>query len=263
MAVDTTSLVVVMFSFVGAAVGAVLGAFFREWLQNRRLRTKQRQTRWLPLREAAYELEDRWNRLSERYARADDTSKSIEEDFCELYKVTSRTAIEHLETDDLQDLLDSSRNDPRAVQRVRRRMSHQLNYAASSMYITARYLAYSERALREIKEGRLVLGEADAKTVRVALSRVRAEMQGRSTEHPGAGVITEQQESIGESVWGSGDRVMSYYEFRKELLEPVGWEQFTGLFRFFVHFHKKLKTEVATTIDAVHDLQVVLERITR
>jgi hypothetical protein len=70
-----------------------------------------------------------------------------------------------------------------------------------------------------------------------------------------AGVFGEQQESIAEMVWGSADRVITNFEFRKRLLDSPGWEQFTNLFRFFVDFDRKLDYEVKQTISALHELE--------
>lgn len=60
---------------------------------------------------------------------------------------------------------------------------------------------------------------------------------------------------------GSENRVITYFEFRQRLLMATGWEQFTGLFRFFVHFHQKMDTEVAQTIQALELLCRALEGV--
>jgi hypothetical protein len=41
-----------------------------------------------------------------------------------------------------------------------------------------------------------------------------------------------------------------------------GWEQLIGLFRFYVHFHKKLNNEVQDTINALRPLIVELKQLT-
>ena len=40
----------------------------------------------------------------------------------------------------------------------------------------------------------------------------------------------------------------------KRMFEP-GWEQLIGLFRFYVHFHQKLESEVNDTIEALQSLR--------
>jgi hypothetical protein len=243
--------------------GALSGPFVKDWFDRRTLRRLQRQTRRRPLLEAARGLAERWKELSERYSPDRPEESSIALDFVELYTLRDRAPIEDLEEDALHRVLDESRHDGWAVQRVRRRMSHQLNYAASSLYLTGRYLGYAEPVLRDLKDGRLLVLDSDADEMTEVISGVRREMQGTSKDHPGVSIIWEQQQSIAESMWGADDRLIGYPEFRRKLLEPVGWEQFTGLFRFFVHFHKKRYTEVARTNKAVEDLIDSVGRIRR
>jgi hypothetical protein len=274
MTPQTLDLLKLMGSFAGGATGAVSGALLKQWFDQRDVRATQRQTRWLPLLEATRELKHRFEALTARYqpyrAKQPPELPSLAYDFWELYTLDKeRKSFGSLEDPGLEAVLDASRENASAVQRVRRRMSHQLNYAASSLYMTAKYLGYAERMLRELKEHRLLLPRnwsigprkaMQCEMIRL-LSEVREQLQGVSKEHPGAGVIFEQQESIAESVWGLDNRVITSFEFRQRLLLATGWEQFTGLFRFFVHFHEKMDTEVARTIQALEALCRALERV--
>ena len=127
-------------------------------------------------------------------------------------------------------------------------MGQELNYAVSSLYITAKYLGWAEHVRRDLKADRLLLrGDARDEMLRL-LSNVRGSLQGN------AGILVEQQDSIAEMVWGPAGRVITNLEFRKRLLELPGWEQFINLFRFFVHFRYKVEHEIAKTIPALREL---------
>lgn len=146
------------------------------------------------------------------------------------------------------------------MQGVRTRI-HELNRATPSLYRTAKYLGYAQRVRRELVHGQLKISRETREEMIKLLSNVRKELNGTSEQHPGAGVIDDLQDLIGESVWGQNDSVISYYEFRERLLSATGWEQFTELFRFFVEFHKKMDTEVKKTSEALTLLQSALERV--
>ena len=128
-------------------------------------------------------------------------------------------------------------------------MCHELNYAVSSLYITAKYLGVAVYVQRNLKENMLILSNDSRNEMLVCISNVRESLQGK------AGIFGEQQESIAEMVWGPAGRVITNFEFRKRLLDSPGWEQYTNLFRFFVDFAPKLKYEVAGTISALLRLE--------
>jgi hypothetical protein len=97
------------------------------------------------------------------------------------------------------------------------------------------------------------------------IADVGAKLQGEG----GAGMFSEQQESIAEMMVDSGGKVLSHYDFRRRLLEVPGWEQFTALFLFIsednqldisklgmreknrARFVAKLDHEVDTTIEGL------------
>lgn len=159
------------------------------------------------------------------------------------------------------DLEGSDPNVPRAnantVQKVRTRMAHHLNYAASSLYLTATYLGCAERVLRALKDSSLVLADPSRIEMINLLSSVRNALQGPS----GAGIPWEEQESVAEMVWSTHDSVISYFEFRKRLLELPGWEQYMGLYRFFVTFGPKVDYEVAATAKALNKLEERVDKL--
>jgi hypothetical protein len=105
---------------------------------------------------------------------------------------------------------------------------------------------------------------------------VGAKLQGDG----GAGMFSEQQESIAEMMVDSGGKVLSHYDFRRRLLEVPGWEQFTALFLFFIsednqldiptlgeraknraRFVAKLDHEVDATIEGLARLRTRLSEI--
>jgi hypothetical protein len=263
----TLDLLKVIGSFAGGATGAVSGALLKQWFDQRALLAIQKQTRWLPLLEATREFKTRLEELIRKYpshpARNRSEMTSLACDFWELYTLDKeRKPFDELENPELDGILDTSRDKESDVQRVSRRMCHQLNYAASSLYITAKYLACAERVRTDLKEGRLRIaqGVTERKLTKL-ISDVRKQLNGVSKEHPGSGIIFEQQESIAESVCGADNRIISYFEFRQRLLTKADWDQFTGLFRFFVHFDQKISTEVRQTIEVLDPLCEELERI--
>jgi hypothetical protein len=138
--------------------------------------------------------------------------------------------------------LDSDANQPRrddeAVQRLRRRMSYELTFATSALYRTARYLAYARLVHLHLSGGGSSLEPADREGLDRLITEVEAALQGPS----GAGIFSEQQESIAEMMVDSGGKVLSHYDFRRRLLELPGWEQFTALFFFFFFFFSQRTT---------------------
>jgi hypothetical protein len=113
------------------------------------------------------------------------------------------------------------REDEHAVQGVRTRI-HELNGATISLYRTAKYLGYAQRVRRELVHGQLKISRETQEGMIEQLSNVRKELNRTSEQHPGAGVIDDLQDLIGESVWGHDDSVISYYEFRERLLGATG-----------------------------------------
>ena len=96
----------------------------------------------LPLLDAGQQLEARLCELADIYrGNTQHTPESLSGDFRELYL---------LSRDEIPSILDSDGNQPRrdddAVQRVRKRMCYELTFATSSLYWTARYLAYARLA---------------------------------------------------------------------------------------------------------------------
>jgi hypothetical protein len=169
---------------------------------------------WPPLLEAARELERRLVDLSRVYRRQwtdPFTPESLSGDFCELYML-SRDPIENFQECDPNE----RRKDLNAVQKIRTRMVHELNYAVTSLYIIAKYLGWAEHVQRDLKEDRLILrGDARDEILRL-FSNVRGSLQGN------AGILVEQQDSIAEMVWAPAGRVITNLEFQKRLLELPG-----------------------------------------
>ncbi|HVK18713.1 MAG TPA: hypothetical protein VM533_17405 [Fimbriiglobus sp.] len=263
-------------SFLGALVGGV-GAFsLKWWLDQRQLRGKEKQTRWLPLFGSALELRERLDDLTSIYKTQPpretwddhvwtDSAGRVHRlptkarDFHELFWLDGgRGPIRSFQ--DVRVDPGPLRKDDDAVQRVRSRI-HELNYATTSLYRMAKYLGYAQRVRRELEHGRLMIAGGPRNEVIELLLNVRKELNGTSEQHPGAGVIDDLQDLIGESVWDPEDCVISYYEFRGRLLRAEGWEQFTELFRFFIHFHLKMDFEVLKTSEALRKLCSALDRL--
>src|SRR5262245_13673661 len=239
-------------------IGVLAGYIAREFeirKQDRRKRedlwTTQIQNFWLPLLEAARELKERFADLSRVYREEWTevfTPESLAGDFRELYTLSR-------DENWMQRDPNKLRKDDDVVQRVRTRMCHELNYAASSLYITAKYLGIAMYVQRNLRENMLVLSNESRNEMMRLISNVRVNLQGN------AGVFGEQQESIAEMVWGPGGRVITNFEFRKRLLDSPGWEQFTNLFRFFVDFDRKLDYEVKCTISSLHEFEHEVKRL--
>jgi hypothetical protein len=232
----------------------------------------QRQRYWSPLLQSAREFSSRLEDLSHIY-RTDKvweeslnmfTPEGLSGDFRELYA---------LSRDPIQDLIGSDdpnerRRSEAATQKVRTRMCYPLNFATSSLYRAARYLALAGRAQRALNEGEFDLpNEARDEMLRLVLN-VRQGLAGKT----GAGIFIEQQESLAELMWEPAGRVITNFEFRKRLLELPGWEQFTALLIFFLseddneegvraRFRPKLCYEVKATIKTLRALEMELARL--
>jgi len=244
----------------------------------RRTREIQQQDQWLanqrsyhrPLREAAYDLKTRLEYLARIYRHevpeaAPFTPESLSRDFRELYL---------LSPDPISDLYGSDPNQPRrdayAVQRLRTRMCRELNFATSSIYRAARFLAWAQANRLLLDEGRASLPTQSAKQLRDQLTAVSQAWQGPI----GAGLSTEQQESIGEMMLTSDGRVITQFEFRQRLLEVPGWEQYTALLTFFItenddveghpgaaRLAAKVDYEVLATVIALSNLVASLDQL--
>jgi hypothetical protein len=208
------------------------------------------------------------------------TPWSLSGDFRELYLLSRDEIPWNQDKDEGPSILDSDANQPRrdgeAVQRLRKRMCYELNFATSSLYRTARYLAYARLVHLHLSGGGSSLEPADRERLDRLIADVGAGLQGEG----GAGIFSEQQESIAEMMVDSGGKVLSHHDFRRRLLELPGWEQFTALFLFFMsednkldlkklgkneknraRFVAKLDNEVDDTIEALAELETRLKEI--
>lgn len=233
-----------------------------QWITDRR-------SYYLPLREAAHDLKTRLEHLARIYRREPEARfkpESLSADFRELYL---------LSPDLIKDLYATDPNQPRrddhAVQRLRTRMCRELNFATSTVYRAARFLAWAQMNRGLLDEGRNNLPAQSARQLRDQLAAVSNDLQGPG----GAGVPIEQQESIGEMMLTPGGRVITQFEFRQRLLELPGWEQYTALLTFFLteddnvearpdaaRFNAKVDHEVLATVIALCTLIASLDQIT-
>jgi hypothetical protein len=229
------------------------------------LRAYQAREYFFPLLQAAREFRGRLAELTTVYTEgglAAFTSTSLSRDFRELYL---------LAPDEIGDLFasdpDEPRRDTRAAQRLRKRMCYELNFATSSLYRTARYLAVAGRVQEAASGGHLDLPEDARAALQGRLADVRSALQGAT----GAGLFVEQQESIGELMRDADGRASTNAEFRHRLLEVPGWEQFAALLIFFIseddrldaadaraRLSAKMPFEVRETIAALTRLETVL-----
>jgi hypothetical protein len=272
MPADVVETAKILASLVGAGMGAVGGVSIKEYLDRRRSREKEYQTRWLPLHSAAKDLKERLECLTsiyktkplkyrwDNYTYGDNEPYPLEaRDFHELYLLDKDSA----PISTFIDLPDPGerRENKQAVQKVRERI-HELNRATISLYRMARYLGYAQRVVSELTLGQLKIARPKRDKMIALLSDVRKELNGTSEKDPGAGIVDDLQDLIGESMWDpNNSSVISYYEFRERLLNTTGWEQFTDLFRFFAHFHWKMDYEVKRTIAALTPLCDALEKL--
>jgi hypothetical protein len=251
-------------AFIGAVIGAVGAISYKEHLDRRRLKEKELQTRWLPLLRSAKELKEKLDEVIGIYRNPADHWNDYQDhgrplpltarDFHELYLLDiNAEPIENVQ--ELKIDPGERRKNEEAVQSVRSRI-HELNRATVLLYRTATYLAYAQRVRTELLHGELEISGEKKEEVTALLWNVRKELNGPS----GAGMIDDLQDLIGESVWREDGAVISYYEFRERILSAAGWEQFTELLRFYVHFHKKLDSEVKSTGEALALLCKALEK---
>src|SRR6185295_12407541 len=170
MSSGTLELIKILGSFIGALVGAGGAFFLKWWFDQRNLREKEKQTRWLPLFRAAGDLKERLDELTSIYLTqppkepwnnydwTDSNGRTYRlpskaRDFHELYLLDGNP-------EPIKSFLDlvvdpaTLREDKNAVQRVRTRI-HELNYATTSLYRTAKYLGYAQRVRRELEHGQL------------------------------------------------------------------------------------------------------------
>jgi hypothetical protein len=259
-----------------SAVAGYGGKMAQDWWTARRARRQADRELWLehkqqlylPLLGAVRELETRLSELADVYGGRSAlpfTSTSLSRDFRELYL---------LSPEEISDLLASDGDQPRredwVVQRLRKRMCYELNFATSSLYRTGRYLACARLVHRHLSGGGSTLSPADQEGLDRLIADVGAVLQG-PTE---AGIFLEQQESIAEMMVDADGRVLSHFDFRRRLLELPGWEQFTALFLFFVseddrldgddaraRFAAKVPHEVRATTGALGRLEARLSEI--
>jgi hypothetical protein len=253
----------------GSVATALVGPPIKESFERRTLRKEQKKSRWAPLRSAARKLEQRFENLTSIYLTQPPTEPwnghkwdpksnsdnrllpSKARDFCELYMLDQNAQPIRNWYDERPSPI-AVRNDPVKVDMMWIRL-HEMTYAASSLHMTAEYLAYAERTREELQDGRLILSNGIRKRMNDLLLDVRQQLHGTSKDHPAAGVIFEHQELIGQNMWKDNEKVIDLWEFYGKLLSRE-WAQFTDLFRFFIDFHLKLETEVANTKKALRQL---------
>jgi hypothetical protein len=256
---------------VKVVAGALIALAVKEAFDRWHSKVKERQTRWLPLLQAAQDLRTKLLDLVQRYrtpqSQWDDhlwkdsrgmshPLPSEARDFHELYLLDFDA--EPIEDFNRQPINPGERrHDAASVRRVKARV-HELNRATVSMHKMAAYLGYAQRMRRELRQGQLLVSLATQREIAGLLDDVRAQLNGSS----GAGFIDDLQDLLGESVW-ENEGVIGYYAFRERILSVAGWEQFNELFRFFVHFHYKADHEVQDTVEALGILCVALEHMVR
>ena len=262
-----------------AAVLGYVGKLAQDQWAARQERRRSQAQQWahdrqrylLPLAGAARHLHERLTCLAQTYRGgtcAPGTAASFSRDFRELYALSDEElhGLWNLDAADPN----RRRRDPDTVQRVRTRMCRELNYATSSLYLAARYLARAGLVRQLLDDDRSSLPRAAISDVTERLQAVTDALQGAT----GAGLASEQQDSIGEIMRTADDRVFSQYEFRRRLLEVPGWEQFTALLTFFItenddpahpgaaRFGAKVDHEVRATVQALRRLEATLRRLT-
>jgi hypothetical protein len=263
-----SSVALELLKILGALVGAVIGAFgavsYKEYRDSKRLKEREQQTRWLPVLRSAENLKGELDRFIGIYEHPDNQWNGYYDhgrplplaarDLHELYLLdVNAEPIEWFE--DLKTDPDLRRKDEEAVRRVKAR-NHELNGVTVLLYRTATYLGYAQRVRTELLHGQLEISPERREEITALLWNVRKELNGPS----GAGMIDDLQDLIGESVWREDGTVISYYEFRERILSATEWEKFTELLRFYVHFHKKLDSEVKRTREALALLCEALEK---
>jgi hypothetical protein len=226
---------------------------------------ENRQRYYLPLIGASRDVGRRLRRLSVVYQQEPGEifePDSLSADFRELYRL-DRGPIPNLYVADPN----GPRSDVHRVQVLRTRMCRELNFATSSLYLTARYIALAELTRRHLDGAQHGLPPATAASLREQIEAVSLALQGPT----GAGIAVEQQESIGEMMFAAHGEVITQFEFRKRLLELPGWEQFTMLLTFYLtqdgggnselSFGAKVEHEVRTTIAQLAELEHRLDAL--
>jgi hypothetical protein len=261
----------------GSLFTALAGPYINDWYQRRELRVKQKESRWAPLRRAARNLEERLEELSKKYLMEVKTDPWAGREWKD--GTAGRMYLLPSEARDFHELylLDGNpeqitnwyvpgspspgvvRENKDNVTRLWTRL-HELTYAANSLHRTAEYLAHAERAREELADGRFLIAKAVRKRMSHLLEQVRQELHGTSPQHPAAGVIYEHQELIGKNMWTNQGTVIDLWRFYGKLLSPE-WAQFTDLFRFFIEFHLKIRTEVDKTKQALRELWREIETV--
>jgi hypothetical protein len=198
----------ILIVLVSALVGYG-GKWAWDWRTARRAEKKEDQALWslhnqqfhLPLLDAGQQLQARLCELSDIYNEkpSKHTPASLSGDFRELYLLSRDELLpDPLRPDELPSILDSDANQPRrddaAVQRLRKRMCYELTFATTALYRTARYLAYARLAHLHLSGGGSTLESDDRKGLDQLIAAVGAALQGPG----GAGIFSEQQESIAE-----------------------------------------------------------------
>lgn len=266
------------------------GKWAQDWWTAKKAQEKEDAALWslhkqqfhLPLLDAGRQLEARLSELADIYRGepSQHTPESLSGDFRELYLLSRDEIPWDQEQDHGPSILDSDGNRPRrddeAVQRLRKRMCYELTLATSSLYWTARYLASARLVHLHLSGGGSSLSSTDREGLDQLIADVGSGLQGPG----GAGIFSEQQESIAEMMVDADGKVLSHYDFRRRLLEVPGWEQFTALFLFFVsednkldlsklkehdkeraRFVAKLRWEVGDTIKALARLEARLTKV--
>ncbi len=255
-----------------------LGKIGQDWLTARRAQTRAGQERWeqdkrqyyLPLVGAARALDARLTLLARIYQgrehQGPHTPAWLSRDFRELYL---------LAPDEIRDLYQADPNKPRrdeaAAQRLRTRMCRELNFATSSIYLTARYLAVAGLARQALDDDHSGLPAELVSDLRQRIGAVSSGLTGQTE----AGLAIDQQDSIGEMMRTDNGQVITQFEFRRRLLEVPGWEQYTALLTFFItedddvdgrpdaaRFVAKLPFEVLETVRALRELGNTLDEVT-
>lgn len=269
----SAELAIVIVSAVGGYGGKLLQERWAERRADRRLARERwadvRQSVYLPLLGAARDFEQRLERLARIYRGEPESfhPASLSADFRELY-LLSPAPIRDLYAADPN----APRRDDHAVQRLRTRMCRELTFATSSLYLAARYIAGAQSVSRRLNEGRHGLPDPAARDLTDRITAVADALQGPT----GAGIPTEQQESIGEMMRASDGQIISQYDFRHRLLVLPGWEQYTALMTFFLtedddvtarpdaaRLAAKVDHEIADTTRALRSVIAVLDELTR
>jgi hypothetical protein len=204
-------LIVLLSAFVGYG-----SKWAQDWWTARKAQQKEAEALWslhkqqfhLPLLDAGRQLEARLSELADIYRgkSPQHTPESLSGDFRELYLLSRDEIPWSQDKDEGPSILDSDGNQPRrddeVVQRVRKRMCYELTLATSSLYWTARYLAHARLAHLHLSGGGSSLDKADREGLDQLIAGVGAELQGEG----GAGIFSEQQESIAEMMVDSGGK---------------------------------------------------------